>query len=89
MRRAFHWTTADFSRITRERDDLYISKVAHKTFISVDEEGTEASAATSVTISVTSMPPTLTFDRPFFFAIRERSTGTLLFLGVVRDPTKS
>jgi serpin B len=54
----------------------------------VHELGTEAAAATSVTISVTSLPPTLAFDRPFLFAIRERSTGTLLFVGRIGDPTR-
>lgn len=89
MRKAFDPWVADFSPMSRAADDLYVSAVQHKTFISVDEEGTEAAAATSVTMSVTSMPPQMTFDRPFFFAIRERSTGTVLFAGVVHDPTRS
>lgn len=88
MRTAFVPRQADFSRINPDAGDLYVSAVVHKTFISVDEEGTEASAATSVTMSVTSMPPSFSFTRPFLFAIRERSTGTILFTGVVRDPTK-
>jgi serpin B len=79
---------ADFMRIA-DRDDLYISRVIHKTFIDVHELGTEAAAATAVGISITSLPPEFRFDRPFLFAIRERSTGTILFLGVVGDPSKS
>jgi len=84
---AFDATRADFDRITRVRDDLYISRVEHKTFIDVHERGTEAAAATAVGIGVTSLPPSITIDRPFLFAIRERSSGTILFMGRVGDPT--
>ena len=85
---AFDSELADFDRIHDEtRDDLYISKVRQKAFIDVHELGTEAAAATSVTISVTSMPPELRYDRPFMFAIRERSSGTILFVGRVGDPS--
>jgi len=66
---------------------LAIDKVKHKTFLQVDEEGTEASAATSVGIRVTSTPPTFIVDRPFVVAIREHYSGTILFLGTVMDPT--
>jgi len=83
---AFRPHVADFGRITRSRDDLYISRVQHKTFIDVHELGTEAAAATAVGIGVTSLPPSIIVDRPFLFAIRERSSGTLLFLGRVGAP---
>jgi serine protease inhibitor len=83
---AFRPRDADFTRIA-DHDDLHISSVQHKSFIDVHELGTEAAAATSVTISVTSMPPELRFDRPFIFAIRERSSGTILFIGRVGDPS--
>ncbi len=76
---------ADFSRIAPV-DDLHISRVKQKSFIDVHELGTEAAAATATVVSVTSMPPEMSFDRPFLFAIRERSTGTLLFVGRVGDP---
>lgn len=84
---AFTPFVADFGRITTVRDDLYISRVIHKSFIDVHELGTEAAAATAVGVSVTSMPPVITIDGPFAFAIRERSSGTILFLGLVDDPT--
>jgi serine protease inhibitor len=83
---AFQPRVADFTRIA-DADDLHISRVQHKTFIDVHELGTEAAAATSVTMSVTSMPPQFSFDRPFLFAIRERESGALLFLGRVADPS--
>jgi serpin B len=79
---------ADFDRIAvLDPEELYISRVEHKTFIAVDEDGTEAAAATAVGIGVTSLPPSIRIDRPFLFAIRERSLGTLLFVGRVGDPT--
>lgn len=77
---------ADFSNMTPS-GGVCISEVRHKTFVQVDEVGTEAAAVTSVGMRVVSAPQTMTIDRPFLFAIRERLSGTILFLGVVRDPT--
>jgi len=79
---------ADFSGMTGAKD-LFISDVFHKAFVSVDEEGTEAAAATAVVMSLTSMPESpmeLTVDRPFLFLIREHETGTVLFMGRVVSP---
>lgn len=78
---------ADFSNISDQA--LQISRVLHETFIEVNEEGTEAAAATVVEIRFTSMPVTniVTLDRPFLYFIRETSTGTILFMGKVADPT--
>jgi serpin B len=68
--------------------DLFVSKVLQKTFVDVNEEGTEAAAATAVEISVTSARARITFraDRPFLFAIRERLSGTILFVGKLVTP---
>jgi serpin B len=63
-----------------------ISSVKHKTFVDVNEEGTEAAAATSVEIGLTSAPPSVVVDRPFIMAIREALSGTILFFGVIGDP---
>jgi serine protease inhibitor len=82
---AFEPYQADFRRIADR--DLFISRVQHKTFIDVHELGTEAAAATAVAVSLTSMPPHLRFDRPFIFAIRERCSGALIFVGRVGDPS--
>ncbi len=65
---------------------LAIDKVTHKTFLRVDEEGTEASAATSVGVGPTSAPPSFVADRPFVIVIRENHSGTILFLGTVTNP---
>lgn len=77
---------ADFSRMNGE-GGLFIGQVLQKTFLKVDEEGTEAAAATAVGMRVTSAPPSFSFDRPFLFAIRERLTGTVLFIGAIGDPS--
>lgn len=86
MRDAFD-DGADFSRIDGARD-LVIQDVLHKGFVAIDERGTEAAAATAVIIGDTSVPEhaTLAVDRPFLFAIRDRPTGAVLFLGRVVDP---
>ena len=83
---AFDPTRADLSRLADVGPErLYVSRVEQKTFVEVNEEGTEAAAATSVGIGVTSAPLVyeVTVDRPFVFAIRERFSGTLLFLGLM------
>jgi len=80
---------ADFSGIGGGRN-LVISEVKHKSFIEVNEEGTEAAAVTSVGVELTSVGPsvyTLNVNRPFLFAIREMNTGLILFLGQVNNPS--
>jgi len=84
---AFDPFAADFTKIYSGPQRVYLSKVKHKTFLDVNEEGTEAAAATSVEIGVTSMPPMIVVDRPFLFAIREKFSGAILFLGVMVDPS--
>jgi len=69
--------------------DLYIDFVKQNTFVAIDEEGTEAAAVTTVGIGATSLPsyPVMRVDRPYLFVLRERLTGTLLFMGkIVRMP---
>jgi len=63
-----------------------ISRVKHKTFVEVNEEGTEAAAATSVEVGVTSAPSAFSVDRPFLLAIRERLSGSILFIGRIMNP---
>lgn len=76
----------DFTGLSPAGRDLYISSVIQKTFIEVDEKGTEAAAATIVEISRVSAPPGIVFDRPFVLALRERLSGTIMFIGKVGDP---
>jgi serpin B len=71
-------------------EQLYISAVLHQAFIAVDEEGTEAAAATAVVVSEASMPlaTVLNVDRPFLFVIHDIESAAPLFIGRVSDPTK-
>jgi serine protease inhibitor len=80
---------ADFTRMSPAGHQLEISQVTQKAFVSIDEQGTEAAAVTVVGIIATSAPfaQTMRVDRPFIFVIRERLSGTVLFMGkVVRLP---
>ncbi len=76
---------ADFSGINGTRD-LFIDNVYHKAFVTVDEAGTEAAAATAV-VMARSLPERLQIDRPFIYIIRDTETGSLLFVGEVLDPS--
>jgi serpin B len=80
---------ADFSGMTGNRD-LAIDDILHKAFVSVDEAGTEAAAATAVIMTLTAVPAppvVVTVDRPFIFLIRDIETGTILFIGRVVNPS--
>ena len=86
---AFAPGLADFSQMADLEalgKNLYIGEVLHKAVIEVNEEGTEAAAVTSVGIRATSAPPAFMANRPFFFAIRDNETKTVLFMGTVVDP---
>jgi len=80
---------ADFSAMS-PKEPLHIQEVAHQAFIAVDEDGTEAAAATAVIAGATGLPSDvveLTVDRPFLFLIRDDETGAILFMGRVLDPS--
>jgi serine protease inhibitor len=89
MSMAFDPDQADFSKMFQGKG-LFISEVKHKTFVEVNEEGTEAAAVTSVGIALSAYPPPLPFemvvDRPFVFLIRENLSGTILFMGKIVEP---
>ena len=82
--------SADFSGIS-SRGDLFLSDVVHKAFVEVNEEGTEAAAATGVMVAATAMAPRpieFRADHPFVFLIKDNKTDSILFIGRVTDPTK-
>ncbi|MFP4288310.1 MAG: serpin family protein [Bacteroidales bacterium] len=81
---AFSEALADLSGISEE--ELYVSFVKQNTFIDVNEEGTEAAAVTTIGINTESVGPVFFANKPFIFAIRERTTNTLLFMGSVENP---
>ncbi len=88
MEIAFDQKVADFSRICPIPPEVYIDEVKHKTFAEVNEVGTEAAAVTSVTTGIRSaeIPVDMLVNRPFFFAIRDNDSGTILFMGEVTNP---
>lgn len=86
METAFEEHVADFSGISPLGENLYIYEVRQKTFLEVNEEGTQAAAATSVGIGPDSAPPSFRADRPFLAVIRERLSGTILFIGTIGAP---
>lgn len=90
MDAAFDPDRADFSLMQENRSrDLYISEVKHKTYIRVDEKGTEAAAVTSIEMRTTSLPVgeyELRFDRPFLYALLDLKTGLPLFIGIMEIP---
>lgn len=88
MEKAFIPGQADFSEI-HDGGGLYIDKVKHKTYVEVDEQGTEAAAVTSVEMRLTSVddPITMRINRPFIFVIRESYSGSILFMGKMVDPS--
>ena len=90
---AFDDQLADFSGMDGRPNWLYIGAVLHKAFVEVNEEGTEAAAATAVVMQPRALPPgrpvEFTADHPFVFLIVERRTGSILFMGRLADPTKT
>ncbi len=90
MAEAFDPYRANFSQIGKSNSgNVYLSRVKHKSWCEVNEEGTVAAASTAVTATLTSVQPekfVMKVDRPFFFAIRDSRTGVVLFMGRVTNP---
>jgi serpin B len=88
---AFDQDNADLSGIANIPPRLFVTAAIHKAFVEVNEEGTEAAAATGIGVSVTSLghePPVFRADHPFVFLIQDNETGLILFMGKISDPTK-
>jgi serpin B len=89
MEVAFIPGLADFTNMYTGLDDLFIDEVKHKTYVNVDEEGTEAAAVTSVSMGFTSIGGsgfTMKVDRPFVFVIHEKNSRSILFIGKIVEP---
>ncbi len=90
MKDAFDSSRDDFSGMVDPVDSKpWIDEIYHKAFVAVDEDGTEAAAATAVVMRKTSIPDPvkISADKPFVFLIRDNITGVILFMGRVVDPT--
>ncbi|MBT2599644.1 serpin family protein [Oceanobacillus sp. ISL-74] len=95
MEKAFDQNIADFSNMidpAQLRGNLYFSKIMHKTFLEVDERGTEAAGATSVEMKeesaiVSPAPFQMEINRPFLLTISDNETDTILFMGMIHEPT--
>lgn len=87
MSEAFTWQ-ADLSGLLQGfgPGQLKIDEVKHKTYVEVDEEGTEAAAVTSISVVTRSAPPSVQLDRPFVFLVREKATGAILLMGKLMQP---
>ncbi len=91
MQIAFEPGVADFSGMHDTSQKLFISEVKHKTFLEVNEKGTEAAGSTGVSITLRSGPKrfAMTVDRPFFLAIMDNETGCILFMGAITNPSSN
>jgi serine protease inhibitor len=88
---AFIYPKANFAGMDGKSDWLFIDDVIHQAYVEVNEQGTEAAAATTVGVlgGMPSPPPTFRADHPFLFLIQENKTGNILFIGRLIDPTHS
>ena len=89
MPAAFNPQAANFNGLgSSPIGNIYISRVQHKTFFKLDEKGVEGAAVTAIGFGVTSLPPTVSLDRPFLALLMHKPTGTMVFAGKVEDPTE-
>jgi len=90
MKRAFDPAQADFSKLLATSFGLYLDFAVHKAFLKVDEQGSEAAAATAVgTVAKSHGPIPFVVDRPFIYLIRDRLTGSILFMGRLVNPAQN
>jgi serine protease inhibitor/ankyrin repeat protein len=92
MAKAFEWPGANFAGLDGDPNWFCIGEVIHKAYVDVNEEGTEAAAATAVEMRMMGMPPKppeFRADHPFLFLIQDSRTGSILFLGRIVDPTSA
>ena len=81
---AFNMEKADFRKMFDEGGNMFITNTIHKTFISVDEKGTQAAAVTAIAMAGSALPPEsveIKFNKPFYFAIKDNLSGETLFIG--------
>jgi serpin B len=86
IRHAFDPSIADFSRLGTSFGNIFLSRVEHKTYVNMDEFGVEGAAVTAVGVGTTSVPPSVMFNRPFVFIIRDVPSNSILYFGKVSNP---
>ncbi len=90
MQQVFTEGAAELDNLFDDINNIFVSSVLHKTFLKMDEEGTEAAGVTAVTVSVESVgppqPPTIMFNQPYLLLLKEKSTGAILFIGKIGRP---
>ena len=79
---------AKFETMGTASGKILLTRAIHDVFMKVDEKGMEGAAVTTIGVGTTSMPPSIYFDRPYMMVVRDRATGTYLFMGKIEDPTK-
>jgi serine protease inhibitor len=86
MTSAFNPTAADFTSLGVASNNIFINQLKHKVVLDIDEKGAEGAAVTSIGFGVTSMPPYLKFDKPFYIVLRHIQSNTIIFSGKINDP---
>lgn len=86
MTSAFNPNIADFTSIGVASNRIFINQLKHKVVLDIDEKGAEGAAVTSIGFGVTSMPPYLKFDKPFYIVLRHIQSNTIIFSGKINDP---
>ncbi len=88
IERIFDPQVNSLEKMGESSGNIYLSKMIQKTYIKVDEEGTEAASVVEAQIDVTSLSPTIDFNRPFVYSILDKDTGLAVFLGIMDNPSK-
>ncbi|MFZ1560131.1 MAG: serpin family protein, partial [Saprospiraceae bacterium] len=86
MTTAFDPTAADFTSLGVASNRIFINQLKHKVVLDIDEKGAEGAAVTSIGFGVTSAPPYLKFDKPFYIVLRHIQSNTIIFSGKINDP---
>ncbi len=79
-------STADLSKMGTSGGNLFVTRVIHDAFLKIDEKGAEGAAVTTIGVGVTSLPPVVSFDKPFLYWIKHKETDTMVFMGKMENP---
>lgn len=88
MERVFNDNLAQLEKVGNAGGNIYLTRVIHDTFLKIDEKGAEGAAVTTVGFGAESVPPTISFDRPFLVVLRHVESGVPIFIGKISDPSE-